>query len=173
MGYSLGGFIFRNVTGAEDEELIDVLDEKYRNVDKVTMQEAPEKSQKAIAIGRPDDMAVVLGLFLPHGCSFEEENLSLLDGRLAAFSTRGDVLCFLMSSYSDTYAYSLFHNGNRVRAMSTSEGQVLSDWGEAEGFERKPAYSEDDVVNVIDRFLGTPLGDLLYDNTMDVYVYYK
>jgi hypothetical protein len=173
MGYSLGGFIFRNAADVEDEEILAVLDEGYRNVDRVDMHEAPAKSARDIAVAKVGDKALVLSKTLPNGCSFEQEELSRLDLRLEEFSARGEVLCFLMDSVSDTYAYSFFRNGKRVRAMSTSGGQLLSDWGEGDGSESKQAYTGDDVVEVIDRFMGIALGHVLYDNTIEVYVYYN
>jgi hypothetical protein len=173
MGYSLGGLIFKNSAELDDEEILALLkEENYRNVDRITMSEASEKSQRGIAVGRLNDMVVVLARDKPHSCHFEQDKLSKLDERLAGFSTRGDVLCFLMNSVSDTYAFSLFQNGSRVRAMSTTEGEDLSDWGEAEGYESKPRYNEDDIVDTIDRFMGASLGDLLEDREIEVYLYY-
>lgn len=174
MGYSLGGLIFKNSAELEDEEILAVLkEENYRNVDRITMTEASEKSERGIAMGRLNDMMVVLARDKPHSCHFEEDKMSKLDERLAGFSTRGDVLCFLMNSVSDTYAFSIFQNGNRVRAMSTTEGEVLSDWGKAAGYEKKPRYNEDDIVDTIDRFMDSSLGNLLEDTETEVYLYYK
>lgn len=173
MGYSLGGLLFKNSAELEDEEIMDLLKENYRNVDRITMSEASEKSERGIVIGRRNDIIAVFARDLPHGCEYEQEKLSRLDERLSHFSTRGDVLCFLMNSVSDTYAFSLFQNGRRVRAMSTTEGDVLSDWGEAAGYEKKPAYDEDYMAGIVDHFLAGSLGDLMEDKEIETYLYYK
>lgn len=174
MALSLGGLIFRNASQVQDEEILTML--RYNNFgysEPIKMENASEESTRGIVLTRPDDLLLVLGRDIPHGCSFEKDDeLSRIDKSLAEFSRNGDVLVFLAASSSDTYAYSVFRDGKRVRGMVTSAGKLLSAWGETTGYETTRGNNEAGVVEVIEKFTGMKLSNLL-SHAGEVTAYYK
>jgi hypothetical protein len=174
MGYSTGGLILKNAARLTDNDiLVAARRETFSRTEPVGISDASSESFRATAIGRVGDMAFVFNKDIPHGCSFEEYDLSKMDERLAALSTGGDILCFLINDNSATYAYSIFQEGARVRAMSTAAGMDISDFGKDTGYESNKPGKVANMMEVIDKFIGQSFMELTAENNIQATAYYK
>jgi hypothetical protein len=174
MSFLTGGLIFKNGAALSDEAILATLRrEKYGYTDNINMEAALAGNFEGIGIARIDDMVLVLNRNITHSCSFDEHEVSKLDERIASLSAEGEILCFLINSVSDTYAWSLFKNGSRARGKSAAAGVLLSDFGQPTKYEEGMGMSEQGMIKLIEKFTGYPYLDLVFEKQHKVLAYYK
>lgn len=175
MGFSTGGLIVKNAARLSDKDLLAAVNRNtYSRTATVGLSEASSANfRDGTAIARAGDLAILFDKDMPHSSSFEEDDLSKQDQRFAGLSAGGDLLCFLINDNSDTYAYSVFQNGRRVRAMSTAGGMDISDFGTAAGYESDRPKGVANMMGTIDKFIGRSFVEWTATNDVQATAYYK
>jgi len=173
MGISMGGLLIKKGNSVSNEKRLDMLghaDAPDRGT--TGMEEATSRSFEGIGIVRIDDTIVVLGRDIPYSCALEKgEELSGLDIDLAHLSRAGDIACFLIDSTADTYAYSIFSGGERIRVNSVSGGQDLFDYGSATEYDQGLEATQTGLVRLIRNFTGHSLVEMMDDMDLNVQLY--
>lgn len=173
MGFVLGGLISKNGISPSNEEILEILGrENYSGPKRINMEAATSAEFFGVGIASVDGLTMILGRDIPHSCSFEKSSLSSLDKTLETLSINGDILCFLVNSISDTYAWSIFRNGKRVRAKSIAEGKILSDFGNETEYDRGIEMNDEGVIHLIEKFTGHSYIDLVFNKQISVNAYY-
>lgn len=170
----MSGLIFKNADSISNKEILSLLKrDKYQYEDKIEMEEAVSLLFEDTAIARFKNMAIVLGKDIPHSCSFDELELSKLDEKLQTLSMKGDILCSLSHSLSDSYAWSIFKDGKRVSAKSASAGKQLSAFGSVSSYDKGVTLTEHGVNKLIENFIGYSYADLFFSKTILATGYYR
>ena len=174
MGFSAGGLIFKNDQRLTDENILAILRRgNFGYSDDISFEKATSSSFLDTAIGRLGDNVFVLGMDIPHSCSFEGEDLSKLDERLQICSVDVDIICFLAHSYSDICAWSIFSKGKRVHMVSTVAGQAIANVGNETEYDKGLRANENDLDKLIEKFSGYSFADLISDRNFSLKAYYK
>ena len=173
MGISIGGLLLKKGSSIGDEKILSILGHAGASDGGTTnMDEATSREFEGIGIARVDDAVVVLGRDIPYSCSFEKgEMLSGLDLDLAALSKERDIICFLIDGGSDTYAYSIFSGGKRIRVNSVSGDESLFDHGTSTEYDRGLEASTRGLTRLIANFTGHSLVEMMDDMDLSVEVY--
>ncbi|MEO6613413.1 MAG: hypothetical protein ABIT05_09060 [Chitinophagaceae bacterium] len=172
MGYMTGGFIFKKMASMPDEEVLDLLDSvalKYSG--DISLEEATSGSFHGIALARIEQVLFVLGKDGALSSSFGEKGMSRLDQRLEIKSRQGDILCFLINSVSDTYAWSIFRKGEMIHAKSSAGGKLISEVGATSEYEKGVELNEDGVITLIENFGGHGFFELVFEKNIRARVY--
>lgn len=146
-----------------------------------TTEETPENSHfetvtssefEGVGILRINNAVLIIERSIAHSCSFEEITPSTFDDELTALSSDGKVFCFLINSYSDTYAYAYFKNGERLSYKGSVGGENLP---KALGNEilGEVNMTENGIVECIEKVGGFYFDDLYELNSSQVSAYYK
>ena len=72
----------------------------------------------------------------------------------------------------DTYAWSFYSNGKRVRTKAIAEGKILSDLGAETKYDRGLDADQDGMIRLIENFTGYDYGDLIFEQDIPVKAYY-
>lgn len=167
MGLLTGGVIFKKGDLFSDKAILEMLNRSDREYPcNMPLEEATSADFDGTAIARLGEMVLVFDKHLPYYCSFGKEQLSRIDPALEEASRKGDVLCFLINSVSDTYAWSIFSNGRRVRAKSAAEGKVLSETGLPTAYDRGINVDDEGMVELIEKFTGYSFGEMLFEKEL-------
>jgi hypothetical protein len=135
-------------------------------------EETPENSHfetitsvefEGVGILRINDAVLIMERSIAHGCSFDEIKPSIFDDELTALSTDGQVLCFLINSYSDTYAYSYFKNGERL-SYKGSVGVLHLQHALENGNFGEVRMTEDGIIECIEK-----IGDSYFDDLWELH----
>ncbi len=173
MGFVLGGLISKNRISASDKEILKMLGrENYSGPKRINMESATSAEFFGVGIASVDGLTMILGRDIPHSCSFEKSSSSSLDETLESLSIKGDILCFLVNSISDTYAWSIFKNGKRVRGKSVAERKILSDFGNETEYDRGIETNDEGLIHLIEKFTGHSYFDLVFNKQIPVNAYY-
>lgn len=166
MGYMTGGLIFKGKASLTNVEILELLKkDEYEYSGDLTMEEATSASLSGIAIARIDNVTFVFGRDLAHSCSFEENETSKLDQRLGSLDDK-EILCFLINSVSDTYAWSIFKEGNRVRGKSSAAGKLISEYGQDQEYDKNISMNDMGVIHIIENFTGVSYSELVFENNI-------
>ncbi len=172
MGFVLGGLICKNRISASDKEILKMLKrENYSGPKQINMESATSAEFYGVGIASVDSLTMILGRDIPHSCSFEKSSLSSLDETLEKLSLHGDILCFLVNSISDTYAWSIFINGKRVRGKSIVERKILTDFGNESEYDKGIKPNDEGLILLIERFSGYSYFDLVFKKKIPVNAY--
>lgn len=169
----MGGLLLKKGSSISDEKILDILGHADAKDGGTTgMEEATSRDFEGIGIVRVDDTILVLGRDIPYSCSFEKgEKPSDLDLDLAAQSEERDIVCFLIDGTSDTYAWSIFSDGERTRVNSISGDETLFDYGPATEYDQGLEASQTGVIRLIANFTGHTVVEMLDDMDLSVEVY--
>ena len=174
MSYVFGGLIFKSGASLTDNAILKLVRRGSENKSAViNMEDATSSDFDGVGIARLDNLLMVFGIDIPHSCSFENEPLSILDRDLETLSKEGDILCFSVNGRMDTYAWSIYSNGKRVRTKAIAEGKILSDIGSERKYDRGIKANEGGMIKLIENFTGYKFGDLKYEKQISVKAYYE
>src|SRR2546423_5660243 len=163
MSYVFGGLIFKNGASLPDNAILKLVGRgSENNSDLINMEDVTSSTFDGIGIARMKDLLMVFGIDIPHSCSFENEPPSILDRDLETLSKEGDILCFSVNGRMDTYAWSIYSRGKRVRTMAIAEGKTLSNLGSETQYDRGLQPNEGGMKRLIENFTGYPFGDLMF-----------
>ncbi|MDP2386674.1 MAG: hypothetical protein Q8M29_09910 [Bacteroidota bacterium] len=155
----LSGILLNVNRTVQDSEILLLVNE--------ATEETPENSHfetitsdefEGVGILRINNTVLILEKSIAHGCSFDEIKPSIFDDELAALSSDGQVLCFLINSYSDTYAYSYFKNGARLSYKGSVGAEDLPNALENEDL-GKVEMTESDIIALIEK-----IGSFYFDD---------
>jgi hypothetical protein len=173
MGFLLGGLISKHIIPVSEKEILKMLGrENYSGPKRINMESATSADFFGVGIASIDGLSIILGRDIPHSCSFEKSSLTSLDESLEALSTNGDIVSFLVNSISDTYAWSIFRNGKRVRGKSIVERKILSDFGNETEYDKGIKADDAGLIHLIERFSGYSYFDLVFKKEIPVNAYY-
>ena len=174
MGYSTGGIIFKNGGHLTDEGILTTLKrESFGYTDDISFENATSSSLSGIAIGRIGDNVMVFGRDIPHSCSFEGNALSKLDERLESVSNDGDIICFLMNSVSNVYAWSIFRRGKREHTVSAVAGKTIAEIGRDTDYDEGLKANENDLMKLLENFTGHSFVDMISAGDFSFKAYYR
>ena len=165
--------MFEKGASLTDKSILNLLGRGSENNSAViNMEDATSSEFDGIGIARLKELLMVFGIDIPHSCSFENEPLSILDRDLETLSKKGDILCFSLNGRMDTYAWSVYSNGKRVRTKAIAEGKILSDLGAESKYDRGLDADQDGMIRLIENFTGYDYGDLIFEEEIAVKAYY-
>jgi hypothetical protein len=174
MGYNFGGILFKNGNKLSDDAILHLLRrESHVNNSTVNMEDATASYFDGIGIARFEELLMVFGIDIPHACSFENEPLSPLDLRLEKLSNEGDILCFSINSRMDTYAWSIYIKGKRVRTKLIVEAKTLAEIGDETQFDIGLEPTDSGMIKLINNFIEYDFSDLVYEKGIPVKAFYK
>ena len=174
MSYFFGGLIFRKGNSLTDDSILHLLKrDSYVQKGEVDMEEATSSEFEGIGIARLDELLMVFGIDIPHACSFANEALSPLDSRLEKLSQEVDILCFSVNGIMNTYAWSIYSKGERIRTKAIAEGKILTDIGTENRYDREIQVNESGMKKLIENFTGYEYGDLIFEKQIPVKAYYE
>lgn len=172
MGFVLGGLISKNMISTSDKEILALLGRDNNFVpQKINMESATSAEFYGVGIARVNGITMILGRDIPHSCSFEKSSLSSLDETLETLSKNGDIICFLVNSISDTYAWSIFRNGKRVRSKSIAEGKILSNFGNETEYDKGIKTNDEGLIRLLENFTGYSYFELVFEKEIPVNAY--
>ena len=140
-------------------------------------EQALSKSNKGTAMAEINSNTILIDHLLPYDCSFVSGEESRLDKILAAYSTKTDVLVFLLDSVSSAYAFSVFEGGTRNRRWFADHNNILCDEGEnlaaeipfitgnADNLNQYSSSPEARVITVFESFVQNEFNKLVADTT--------
>lgn len=174
MGYNFGGILFKKGNKLSDDAILDLLRRKsHVKTSTVNMEDATASYFDGIGIARFEKLLMVFGIDIPHACSFENEPLSPLDHRLENLSNEGDILCFSINSRMDTYAWSIYIKGKRIRTKLIAEGKTLNEFGDETQFDLGIESTDSDMIKLISNFIEYDFSDLVYEKEIQVKAFYQ
>ena len=169
----MGGLIFKNGISFSDNSILHLIGRGNEyNTATINMEDATSSEFEGVGIVRLNELLIVLGIDIPHSCSFENEPLSVLDRDLERLSRQGDILCFSVNGRMDTYAWSIYSNGERIRTKAIAEGQILSDIGSETPYDYGLKPTESGMLKLIQNFSGYDYSDLVYEKGIPVKAFY-
>jgi hypothetical protein len=174
MGLITGGIILKQADDLSDEDILNMAgraEEGYYS--DISLEQATSADLRGTAIARLDDMALVFNKHLPYSCSFEEGDLSKIDRALEEGSGKGDILCFLINAVSDTYGWSIFSGGKRIRAKSVTGKEVLSEYGTPTTWEKGMAADEEGMLLLLEQFTGYEYINMIFEKGLRANAYRK
>jgi hypothetical protein len=134
----------------------------------ISMQEATHAVFDGTALGSYQKATILINHFLPYDCSHQADHPSDLDRRLANLSTSGQLLCFYLDETSMSFGFSVFQNGERVRARKVDPQQIYADFGIPLPAEAPfdPANRDDSarILAITEALLGKPMNRLIVEN---------
>ncbi|MBS1603764.1 MAG: hypothetical protein JST42_13940 [Bacteroidetes bacterium] len=173
MGFSFGGILFKNGGRVKDEALLDLLhSNNYRYTGITSMEAAVSAEFRGVGIARTKELAILIGRNIPFRLSFEnEEHLTETDKRLMTLSDEGDIIAVLSDSVSDTYCYSIFKQGRRIRVKKITGNRLAYESGKATGYDRNLGQGSNGMMDLIIGFTGLSYSELVFDLGLKVKVY--
>ncbi len=147
----------------------------------IETEESPETSHietlnsdefEGVGIIRINNAILILEKDLAHGSSFDERMPSELDEKMTALSLDGQILCFLINSYSDVYAYSYFRDGERLSHKGVAGSENLPNALENETL-KAVSMTENGIIECIEKVGGFYFDDLWELDPSQVNAYYK
>jgi hypothetical protein len=164
MGFMTGGLILKNGSMLKNKYMLKILGHgQYTYSGDLLLEEATSGSFNGIAFARVGAMLVVMGRDIAHSCSFEEDEISEVDKNLGVISKAGDILCFLINSVSDTYAWSIFSGGIRTTAKSAAGGELISEFGSPTKYDDALELNEQGMITLLENFTGYDFIDLVFE----------
>jgi hypothetical protein len=154
-----------------DEELLQVVNRSSNLYsDEISLERATSANFRGFAIAREKDMVLLFGNDIGYSCSFEKK-LSTVDKNLEALSPKGDILALVVNSVADTYSWSVFSKGKRLRVIAVEEKKVLFTSGEATKYENGMSMDDQGMLTLIENFTGYPFIDLVFEKNIKAAVY--
>lgn len=148
MGFNIAGLLINKKL--DQEKLEAALETKLTLLDDVDFEEATSSSKDENAIDVLESESGTLVL-LPLGQLYDS----------TTFPTGSEVIQFMVSDVSDTYYFEKYSNGELVRKLILTEGEIAEDYGEAEITE------EDDFTDKIWEFSDAYLQNDFIDNMLE------
>jgi hypothetical protein len=172
MGFMFGGIIMKNGAGLSNEAILQTLDrERYYYYDEVSLEKATGGSFEGVAIARTGSMALIFGEDIAYSCSYEKDQSSGVDKKLEQLSNEGDILCFLLNSVAETYAYCVFSKGKKMRAKSVAEKKLLSGFGDTTYEKGIEKIDDQAVMHLIENFTGNSFIELVFEKNLTAAAY--
>jgi hypothetical protein len=172
MGLMTGGFAVTSST-LSDTEILNILNrDAYSSSGQITMDEAMSRTFYGVGIARFKDIIIVFGSDIAYSFSFEDARLSLIDKSLEDLSKKSEILCFLINSIADTYAWSIFRNGKRIRVKCVAELKVIFEFGAETEYDKALETNDDGMVELIENFTSISFSDILSEKN-EVNAYYN
>jgi len=172
MGLITGGIVIRQGEELSDEDILSMTertDEGYYN--DISLEQATSADFRGTAIARLDDMALVFNKHLPYSCTLDDGDLGRIDGALEKASEKGDILCFLINSVSDTYGWSIFSRGKRIRSKSIAGKEVLPEYGAPTAYETGVRMDEEGMLLLLEQFTGYEYTDIVFEQGLRANAY--
>ena len=174
MGYNFGGILFKNGNQLSEDAILQLLSrESHVKTDTVNMEDATASYFNGVGIARFEELLMVFGIDIPHGCSFENEPLSPVDHSLEKLSKEGDILCFSINSRMDTYAWSIYVKGKRIRTKLIAEGKILNEFGDETQFDYGLEATDSGMIKLISNFIEHDFSDIVYEKEIPVKAFYQ
>lgn len=174
MSFVTGGIICKNSAALSDEAILDIFKrDNYTSSDKISMESATSVEFMGTGIARIDNMVIVFDISLAQSLSFTKTPPSAINETLEMLSRKGDILCFSMNGYSDTYAWSIYSKGKKIRFKSITDGEILSDFGSPTSYDQELAINESALIKLIENFTGYSYITLVFEKHIGVKAYYK
>jgi hypothetical protein len=171
MGFQSGGLIMRLKKPDEltDKRILEIFGrDQYQYKDDSTLENATSSEFRGVGIARSSQAILVFGRDLPHSCSFEDEPLSETDRSLELLSRGGDILCFLINTVSDMYAWSIFSGGKRIRVHTVVQGKTLFSFGSETEYDKGLSGSQSGIIQLIEKFSGQTYLKLVFESGLQV-----
>ncbi len=130
MSWKFAGIIFKNECRGSYPDLLKRLQVNYcHSAEGFTFSDAIARQNESIAVASVGACTMLLHHFLPYDCSYEAGKEGRLDEILGQMSEDGDIMNFIIDGVSETYCFSLFVKGKRVRRRAVEPGKVWCDEG--------------------------------------------
>jgi hypothetical protein len=176
MGMTLGAILFGKDSQGDYPRLLERLGlANAREAGTLSLAEAGRGEFSGSALGVYRGATLLVNPFLPYDCSYQPEELSPLDEKLAALSQEAPVLCFYLDETSMSFAFAWYQGGARTRGRKVDPDRIYADFGDplpAEaGFD--PASRDDSqrILALTAVFLGEPLGRVIHRQSLDLALY--
>src|ERR1700754_1247035 len=173
MGFSFGGILFRHGSSIKDDTIKDALSlSEAGDTPTISMEKAVSGSFTEVGIARTDDLVIVIGRSIPFSLSFEgEDTLTSADKALMALSEKGDIIAILSDSISDTYAWSIFKDGKRIRVQKIVGNKLIFESGKPTEYDHNINGGSNRLMKLIENFTGHNYSELVFDLGLKVQVY--
>jgi hypothetical protein len=166
MGLMTGGFAMK-ASALSDEEILKIFGRKtYSGLKQIIMDEAISRTFEGIGIARVKDLTLVVGSDLAYSFSFENQTLSQVDKSMEDLSRKFEILCFLINSIADTYAWSIFRNGKRIRVKCVAEMKIIYEWGAETEYDKELETTDDGMVELIENFTRLSFSEIVSENNL-------
>ena len=181
MSWKFAGIIFKKDYKDYYPDLLKRLEVRYsRSAGGFTFSNAINRENRATALGCVNGSTMLLDHLIPYDCSYELGGPGRLDKILSPFSLQGDIMNYIIDGVSETYCFSLFSKGVRIRRWATETGHVLCNEGKLVNGEEPAvtnnamdsfpdifAMSEDEIhlFAIWEAFLGVPFQELVQNDT--------
>lgn len=169
-----GGLIFKVKEDITNEKILETLKRQVRSIpEPETFEFVLGATFHGVAIARKENIIFVFGRDITHSCSFEPYEQSKLDERLEQLPGQPGIVCFLINSVSETYALSLFLNGQRLAGKSAADGVLVSDFSFGDKNLLNVPMNEDGILEFIKQFSGCYLPDLTDDRETYIQTHFE
>ena len=159
----LSGIVINVHRTIEDSEILSLLNEATDEIPENSHFETVMSSEfGGVGILRINKAVLIIERSIAHSCSFDEIKPSIFDDELALLSSEGQIFCFLINTYSDTYAYSYFKNCSRLSYKGSVAGEKLPNALENEDF-GQVKMTENGIIECIER-----IGDFNFDDLWEL-----
>lgn len=166
MSFSFGGIVLGADLADQGAALFERLGVGPKwDAGEIKLVDATRRDFVGAAVGSYRGRTVVIDPFLPYDCSHMPGELTALDDRLAALSVGGAVLCFVVEGTSDSYQFSYYAGGQRVRCRRAEGGRVVAEEGALLPAEAGLAADADEATRIFaisGAMLGTRLDEMIF-----------
>lgn len=172
MGFTTGGLAIKG-GDLSDKGILELLGRAgYSTSDQIIMDEATSRAFYGVGIARLKGLILVFGSDVAYSFSFEDVRLSQADKSLEQLSKKSEILCFLINSIADTYAWSIFQNGKRIRVKCVAEMKIIFEFGAETEYDKQVETTDDGMVGLIENFTRLSFSDILSEKNI-VNAYYS
>jgi hypothetical protein len=131
MSWKFAGIIFRKDYSRDHTRLLEKLGVTYyQSAEGFTFASAIGRDNQAAALGTIGEHTFFLHHFLSYDCSYQQGEEGRLDEILADLSTEADIFNYIIDGLSETYCFSAFSGGKRIRRRGADPGNIWCDEGE-------------------------------------------
>lgn len=141
----------------------------YPNIDtheEVTFGKSVESSFHGSAVGTINHNTLLQNNFIAYDCAFEPGKWFEMDETLRQLSLQIDILCFFLDGTSETYGFSFFSKGARIRSRGMCGGELVFEEGgllPEEVPDSEHLAEEDRIFRLMEIFTGKSFGQLVLD----------
>jgi hypothetical protein len=130
MSWKFAGITFKRDYHDSYPDLLKRLEIKYyQSAEGFTFADAIGRENKTIALGQVNGNTMLLHHLIPYDCSYEPGGQERLDDILAQLSLEGDIMNYIVDGVSETYCFSLFSQGKRIRRWAVEPNNVWCNEG--------------------------------------------
>ena len=173
MGLMTGGIIMKNVKINGITEILNILGiENHPLNQQYTMEEITSVLFENIGIVQTFGLWLIVGKYIPLSNSFDNEEHSVLDDQLELLTRKGgEILCYQIHSVADSYGWSYFTEGRKIKAKSKS-GKIETEFGTPIDIEKNIEMDEDGIMDLIKNFTNIYFDDLFFNNKAQVIAFH-